>query len=945
MKISQRSMRMTRRSVAWTVVAAALLLLLLAAPAAQATVTTDQADYAPGSVVTILGNNVGLTDPWMPGSTVTVQVVGPYGYQFDSLTTTVDTLGGWSCWFTLSDNPLVAVGEYTYTASAAGSFETQSGTFSDGSVSLTVNADPAAAEGGSFTITSFKKNKATDWGPETYDTNPPWTTPSNRKVQSDGSFTITGISTDVDAYSYVGWTYNGVPHDASVAIDHEPNAGSDSTLTLRYDRLPALTAIPDQTTPWGSQLTFAASATDADGDPLTFGLSGQPSGASITSGGVFTWTPTKAQLAGSPHSFSVTVNDTKATVSTPVKVTVTKRSLTVTAVGVDKSYDGGTAAAVTLSDNRLSGDALTLAYASATFADKHVGNVKTISVSGLSITGGGDAGYYTLANVTASTTANITPADLDIYAVSDSKTYDGTTSSGGTPTVSGLKTGDSGTGLAQVFDSKDVGARTLSVIGGYTLNDGNSGGNYNVATHTAGGTITPAILTGHFTADNKPYDGTATAAILTRTLTGGIVGSEVVSLSGGSATFATAAVGTGKTVTGSGFTLTGADAGNYDLASTTLTTTADITPAILTGHFTADNKPYDGTATAAILTRTLTGGIVGSEVVSLSGGSATFATAAVGTGKTVTGSGFTLTGADAGNYDLASTTLTTTADITARDLTVTASGVNRPYDGTIGAAVTLSSDEVPGDALTLAYTSASFADKNVGTWTVSVSGISISGTNAANYHLLNTTADTTASITPKNLDITAKNQSKFFGALFTFAGTDFTAVGLLSSDSVASVTMTSNGAAASAPVGTYDIVPSAAIGLGLGNYNITYANGTLTVIYGWSGILQPINSDGSSIFKQGSTIPVKFKLTGSSAGIANANATIKITKIGAGVTGTDLETLNSNPASTGNAFRYDGSSDQYIYNWGTKNVTQGTYRIDIMLGDGVVHSVVVSLRK
>ena len=44
-----------------------------------------------------------------------------------------------------------------------------------------------------------------------------------------------------------------------------------------------------------------------------------------------------------------------------------------------------------------------------------------------------------------------------------------------------------------------------------------------------------------------------------------------------------------------------------------------------------------------------------------------------------------------------------------------------------------------------------------------------------------------------------------------------------------SVTLTSAGAAAAAAVGTYPIVPSAAVGTGLGNYTITYTNGTLTV--------------------------------------------------------------------------------------------------------------------
>ena len=43
------------------------------------------------------------------------------------------------------------------------------------------------------------------------------------------------------------------------------------------------------------------------------------------------------------------------------------------------------------------------------------------------------------------------------------------------------------------------------------------------------------------------------------------------------------------------------------------------------------------------------------------------------------------------------------------------------------------------------------------------------------------------------------------------------------------MTETSTGAPASATVGTYPIVPSAATGTGLGNYTITYVNGTLTV--------------------------------------------------------------------------------------------------------------------
>ena len=55
--------------------------------------------------------------------------------------------------------------------------------------------------------------------------------------------------------------------------------------------------------------------------------------------------------------------------------------------------------------------------------------------------------------------------------------------------------------------------------------------------------------------------------------------------------------------------------------------------------------------------------------------------------------GSRISGADAGNYTF-NTTATTTADITAAALTVTATGVNKVYDGTTTATVTLADDRV-----------------------------------------------------------------------------------------------------------------------------------------------------------------------------------------------------------------------------------------------------------
>ncbi|MES4792714.1 MAG: hypothetical protein C4321_06725, partial [Chloroflexota bacterium] len=59
--------------------------------------------------------------------------------------------------------------------------------------------------------------------------------------------------------------------------------------------------------------------------------------------------------------------------------------------------------------------------------------------------------------------------------------------------------------------------------------------------------------------------------------------------------------------------------------------------------------------------------------------------------------------------------------------------------------------------------------------------------------------------------------------------------------------------------------------------------------YSWSGVLQPINQDGSSIFKMGSTVPVKFRLTGNSAGYTGLEARLSIAKLTDNVLGTYAE--------------------------------------------------------
>jgi hypothetical protein len=102
-----------------------------------------------------------------------------------------------------------------------------------------------------------------------------------------------------NGYTLVAST-EGLPAVTSTAFDIE-----NST--------PVLAPIGNQTVDEEALLTFPATATDTAADlvaqTLTFSLSGEvPDGASITTNGVFTWTPTEEQ-GGADYTFTVVVTD------------------------------------------------------------------------------------------------------------------------------------------------------------------------------------------------------------------------------------------------------------------------------------------------------------------------------------------------------------------------------------------------------------------------------------------------------------------------------------------------------------------------------------------------------------------------------------------------------------------------------------------------------------
>ena len=441
--------------------------------------------------------------------------------------------------------------------------------------------------------------------------------------------------------------------------------------------------------------------------------------------------------------------------------TITPRVLTFTATGVNKVYDGTRVATVTLLDNRVVGDVLAPAYA-ATFTDKNVGSSKTVTVTGLSVSGT-DAANYTVSPTTLTTSANITPRDLTVTATGVNKVYDATTTASVT-LADNRVTGDQMTVTYSTasFADKNVDTAKAVTVSGISIS-GTDATNYSVAPAirsaiTTTANITPLAITGSFTATNKVYDGTTSASIATRSPVGVLTG-DSVTLTDGTATFSDKNTGTAKTVTAVGLSMSGTDASNYTLPSTTTTTTANITPRTLIVTATGISRVYDGTTTASV---TLADNRVNGDLLIVVNSTATFADKNVGIAKTVTVTGLSVSGADAANYTVIPTTTTTTANITPRVLAVTATGVNKVYNGTTAAIVTLADNRVIGDQLIDANTIATFSDKNVGTGkAVTVTGINISGADAANY-TVNTSANTTASVTRATLAVTATGVNKVY---------------------------------------------------------------------------------------------------------------------------------------------------------------------------------------
>ena len=461
-------------------------------------------------------------------------------------------------------------------------------------------------------------------------------------------------------------------------------------------------------------------------------------------------------------------------------------------------------------------------------------NTATSQITAKALTVSGITAASTVYDSTTTAKLGGTAALLTAEAPGQGTTSDGKPYTGDTVTVGGIPAG--------TLALKDVGTRAVTITGN-TIS-GAQADNYTV-TQQAGLTqvitakelsvTVPAIAA-------KGYDATATAGAVTVGAVSGFVGSEYVSATGAAAEYASANVGTYPGVEIS-YTLHdgtwGGLAGNYRLASGTAT--GQITPRALTvTGIRAGDKVYDGTTNATLIftQAALVGNLDGTNVVlCTTNATGAFADPNVGINKTVRVSGLTLSGSATNNYALIQPT--TNATITGKPLTITANADSKTYGevklygpgrmefGTGGG------DLVSGDnvaSVTLACADGGPATAAAGRYDIIPSAAV--GTGLDNYLIRYQVGALT--VGARGLNVTAEADSKIYGTAKPYGPgqTAFsTGAGeLVNGDWVSSVTLaSSDGGPATAVVGSYHLIASAAVGTGLANYAIHYHDGALTV--------------------------------------------------------------------------------------------------------------------
>jgi hypothetical protein len=393
---------------------------------------------------------------------------------------------------------------------------------------------------------------------------------------------------------------------------------------------------------------------------------------------------------------------------------------------------------------------------------------------------GNSGNNYSITYVPTAATGVITAAPLTVTAQTDSRSYNGTTSSSVAPVLTGTQYDAVGTAATQTYDNKNVGTTHVLSATGLLMNDGNSGNNYSItyAPSAASGIITAAALTITAATNTRIYDGTVTAAA-TPTVSGLQPGDTVTGLA---EVYANKHAGSGKTLAVASYSVNDGNGGNNYSVSTVNNTTGVINAAPLMVTAQSDSRGYNGTTSSAVAP-VLTGtqyDTIGTAATQ------TYDNKNVGTTHVLSASGLVINDGNGGNnYAITYMPSAATGIITAAPLSVTAQSDSRGYNGTTSSSVAPVVTGTPYDPVGTATTQ-TYDNRNVGTTHVlSATGLVMNdGNSGNNYAITYVSSAATGVITGAPLTVIAQTDSRVYNGTTGSAvapmltGTQYDPVGL-----------------------------------------------------------------------------------------------------------------------------------------------------------------------
>ena len=552
---------------------------------------------------------------------------------------------------------------------------------------------------------------------------------------------------------------------------------------------------------------------------------------SLTTQPTLSTTATMASsVAGSPYAITASgAASSNYTISYVAgTLSVTTAPLTITANNQTKAY-GAPVPTLTASysgfvngDTPLSLTTQPTLSTTATVASSVAGSPYAITASGAA------SSNYTISYVAG--TLSITQKALTITASARTKTYGDEVVFAGTEFTSvGLTNSDA---ITSVTLNSTGAAATATVAGSTypivaTAAVGTGLGNYTISYVNGALTVTTRALVVANTDRSKVYGDALVNTDFAGSITG-IQNSDNITVTRNSTgAAATAAIGNSYPIVA---TLADPDSklGNYTVTNPNGTLT--VTQKALTITASARTKTY-GDVVTFVGTEFTSVGLTNSDAVA----SVTLNSTGTAATATVAGSTYPIVataavGTGLSNYNISYVNGALT--VTPRALVVANTNRSKVYGSVLvntdfaGSITGIQN----GDNITVTRNSTgAVATAAIGNSYPIVATFVDPDSKLGNYTVTNPNG--TLTVTQKALTITASARTKTYGDAVTFAGTEFTSVGLTNSDAITSVTLNSTGAAANATVAgsTYPIVISAAVGTGLGNYTISYVNNALTV--------------------------------------------------------------------------------------------------------------------